>query len=288
LSGILSISAEGVSEVRFGDRDKPFPFPVIAGPCLVESQETLEEVAEELTRLQKVFPVSFVFKSSYRKANRTSGTSFTGLGDDNALSLLSDVRKKYHFPILTDIHEPSEAAQAALVADILQIPAFLARQSSLLEAAAKTGKIVNIKKGQFMAPQDMEFARDKVLLGGNDRILLTERGTFFGYGDLVVDFRSLEIMKRYGSPVIYDATHSVQRPSQNGVSGGEREFIRPLMRAAMAVGVDGLFIETHPNPEKALSDKSTQLPLSELESVLQEALSIREAIFRQATFRVKK
>jgi 2-dehydro-3-deoxyphosphooctonate aldolase (KDO 8-P synthase) len=252
----------------------------MAGPCLVESPEILEEVAEELLRLQHIFPVNFVFKSSYRKANRTSGSSFIGLGDDKALSLLSDIRRKYRLPILTDIHEPSEAAHAAHVADVLQIPAFLARQSSLLDAAAKTGKVVNIKKGQFMAPQDMEFARDKILVGGNDRVLLTERGTFFGYGDLVVDFRSLEIMKRFGSPVIYDATHSVQRPSQSGVSGGEREFIRPLMRAAMAVGVDGLFIETHPNPEKALSDKSTQLPLHQLGSVLEEALSIREAIFR--------
>jgi len=264
-------------KLQLGSRQR---LTVIAGPCLVESLEILEEVAERELSISKRLPVDFIFKSSYRKANRTSAGSFTGLGDDAALELLSKIKAKYDLPILTDIHEPIEAAHAAKVADVLQIPAFLARQTSLLDAAARTGKIVNIKKGQFMAPADMEFARSKVIHAGNERVMLTERGTFFGYGDLVVDFRSIGLMQAFGSPVIFDATHSVQRPSQNGVSSGQREFIRPLLRAAMAVGVDGIFIETHPDPSKALSDKDSQLPLAELESVLEEALAIRAAFLK--------
>ena len=260
--------------IELGSRTR---LTVIAGPCLVESVETLEEVAELELDLMKKLPVDFVYKSSYRKANRTSSASYTGLGDDKALELLLHIRTKYDLPILTDIHEPIEAAHAAQVADVLQIPAFLARQSSLLEAAARTGKVVNIKKGQFMAAADMEYARNKVLQSGNDRVLLTERGTFFGYGDLVVDFRSMPVIQAFGSPVIYDATHSVQRPSQHGVSSGQREFIRPLLRAAIAVGVDGIFIETHPDPANAKSDKDSQLPLSDLGSVLEEALTMRTA-----------
>jgi 2-dehydro-3-deoxyphosphooctonate aldolase (KDO 8-P synthase) len=250
-------------------------FPVIAGPCLVESKELLEEVATELSRIQEILPVDFIFKSSYRKANRTSGKSISGIGDEISLSYLADIKKEFSFPILSDVHLPGEACLAAEVCDILQIPAFLARQSDLLEAAAETGRVINIKKAQFMSPNDMKFAKEKVFAKNNKNVLLTERGTSFGYGDLIVDFRSIEIMKEFGSPVIYDATHSVQRPSQNGISGGQRQFIAPLSRAAMAVGVDGLFIETHPDPAKAKSDAESQLPLGELEALLRSLLKFR-------------
>jgi len=248
---------------------------VIAGPCLVESKELLVQVAEELCRIQSRLPVNFIFKSSYRKANRTSGASISSIGDEKALSYLADIKKEFSLPILTDIHLPNEAAFAAEVCDVLQIPAFLARQTDLLEAAAETGKVINIKKAQFMSPNDMKFAKEKVKAKGNNNILLTERGTSFGYGDLIVDFRSIEIMKEFGSPIIYDATHSVQRPSQNGISGGNRQFIAPLARAAMAVGVDGLFIETHPDPAHAKSDAQSQLPLGELEALLRSLLQFR-------------
>ena len=253
-------------------------FPILAGPCVVESYDVLSQVAERFVEIQSKLSVSFIFKSSYRKANRTSGTSFTGIGDEAALSLLAKIKKEFSLPVVTDIHLPNEAAMAAEVADVLQIPAFLARQSDLLEAAAATGKIVNIKKGQFMSPQDMKFAREKVISSGNTNVLLTERGTMFGYGDLVVDFRSLPIMRSFGSPVIYDATHSVQRPSQNGFSGGAREFIEPLAKAAVAIGVNGLFIETHPDPSKAKSDAASQLPLSELEALLASLIAIRQSV----------
>ncbi len=262
----------------------PFPFfqndgrlVVMAGPCVVESLDVLSTVATELVRLQKRLPVTFIFKSSYRKANRTSGDSFTGLGDRVALDLLSTIKETFSLPIVTDIHLPAEASMAADVADVLQIPAFLARQSDLLESAARTGRVVNIKKGQFMSPEDMKFAREKVIAAGNPNVLLTERGTTFGYGDLIVDYRSLVIMKQFGSPVIFDATHSVQRPSQNGKSGGTREFIAPLARAAVAVGIDGLFIETHPDPAHAKSDAASQLPLHELEGLLDSLIAIRNA-----------
>ncbi|MEP7235819.1 MAG: 3-deoxy-8-phosphooctulonate synthase [Ignavibacteriota bacterium] len=251
-------------------------FPVMAGPCLVESKESLVEVATELSRIQSILPIDFIFKASYRKANRTSGTSISGIGDEKALSFLSEIKKEFSLPLVSDIHLPSEANFAAEVCDILQIPAFLSRQSDLLEAAAETGKIINIKKAQFMSPRDMKFAKEKVTNKGNDQVLLTERGTSFGYGDLIVDFRSIEIMREFGSPIIYDATHSVQQPSQNGVSGGQRQFIAPLARAAMAVGIDGLFIETHPDPSKAKSDAESQLPLGELESLLRSLLKFRQ------------
>ena len=254
---------------------------MIAGPCVVENENMLRTVAEALVAIQSCLPVDFVFKSSYRKANRTSHTSFTGIGDEAALRLLEVIRIDYDLPILTDIHDPVEARSAADVCDILQIPAFLARQTELLGAAGATRRAVNVKKGQFMAPEDMRYALDKIAQTGNERILLTERGTFFGYGDLVVDFRSLVTMRSFGAPVIYDATHSVQRPSQNGISGGNRTFIAPLARAAIAVGVDGLFIETHPNPAEALSDKESQLPLHQLELLLESLIRIRETVTRE-------
>ncbi|MEI8134320.1 MAG: 3-deoxy-8-phosphooctulonate synthase [bacterium] len=256
-------------EISFGKTGR---FPVIAGPCLVESEDLLVYVAEELCRIQSLIPIDFIFKSSFRKANRTSGSSISGIGDEKALQFLGEIKSEFRLPILTDIHLPAEAKMAASVADILQIPAFLSRQTDLLEAAAETGRCVNIKKAQFMSPNDMKFAKAKVVSKNNPNVLLTERGSSFGYGDLIVDFRSMEIMKQFGSPIIYDATHSVQRPSQDGKSGGQRQFIAPLARAAMAVGINGLFIETHPNPATAKSDAESQLPLSELEGLLRSLL----------------
>lgn len=271
----VSISSpSGVRKVIFGGSER---FPVIAGPCVVESEEILRTVAEELVRIQEDLPVSFVFKASYRKANRTSSNSFTGIGDEKALSLLAKIKIEFDLPLLTDVHSPEECVMAAEICDVLQIPAFLSRQTELLQAAAKTGRVVNVKKAQFMSPNDMQFAKQKVLDAGNKNVLLTERGTSFGYGDLVVDMRSLETMKDFGSPVIYDATHSVQKPSQNGISGGERRFIPALARAAVAVGVNGLFIETHPDPKNAKSDAASQLPLSELHTLLTSLIRIREA-----------
>jgi 2-dehydro-3-deoxyphosphooctonate aldolase (KDO 8-P synthase) len=267
-------SPSGKRKIVFGNAER---FAVIAGPCVVESESVLRTVAERLVEIQSRLPVDFVFKSSYTKANRTSGASFTGIGMDAALALLAKIRNDYDLPILSDVHLPDECAIAAQTCDILQIPAFLSRQTELLHAAGTTGRAIHIKKGQFMSPEDMKFAKSKVTETGNERVLLCERGTFFGYGDLVVDFRSLVTMRAYGSPVIYDATHSVQRPSQHGVSGGNREFIAPLARAAMAVGVDGLFIETHPNPAEAKSDRDSQLPLAELEPLLERLLEIHDA-----------
>ncbi len=200
---------------------------------------------------------------------------------ERALALLETIRNDYDLPILSDVHTSQECSLAATTCDILQIPAFLSRQTELLMAAGSTGRAVQIKKGQFMAPDDMRFAKEKVERAGNRNVLLCERGTFFGYGDLVVDFRSLVRMRAFGSPVVYDATHSVQRPSQAGVSGGERTFIAPLARAAAAIGIDGLFLETHPNPPEALSDKDTQWPLAELESLLESVLRIRDIAARQ-------
>ncbi len=250
---------------------------IIAGPCVVESRDVLFTVAETLADLARRLPLTVVFKSSYRKANRTSSGSFQGIGDLEALSLLQDVKSTFGFPVLTDIHADSEAAMAAEVCDVLQIPAFLSRQTSLLEAAARTGKTVNIKKGQFMAPEDVVKAAQKVLDAGNSNVWLTERGTTFGYHDLVVDMRGFVIMKESGLPVIYDATHSVQQPSAGVQSGGKPEFIPALARAAVAAGVDGVFFECHPEPKHALSDAATQLPLSAVESFVSMLLRIWDA-----------
>ncbi len=275
MQSVTILSPSGLRSVSFGGNER---FPVIAGPCVVESEELLITVARELITLQERLPVAFVFKASYRKANRTSSSSFTGIGDEKALSLLAKIKKEFDLPILTDAHSPEECEMASEVCDILQIPAFLSRQTELLNAAAKTGRVVNIKKAQFMSPYDMQFAKQKVLDTGNTNVLLTERGSSFGYGDLVVDMRSLEIMKEFGSPIVYDATHSVQKPSQNGISGGDRRFIPALARAAVAVGVNGLFIETHPDPAHAKSDAASQLPLQELGGLLEGLIRIREAI----------
>ncbi|MBI3189264.1 MAG: 3-deoxy-8-phosphooctulonate synthase [Ignavibacteriales bacterium] len=254
-------------------------FVLIAGPCVVEGKDITFRTAERIKKITDRLHVPFVFKSSYKKANRTSGESFVGLEMEKALQILSDIKREFKVPILTDIHTEKEVALAAEVADIIQIPAFLCRQTELLQVAGRTGKIVNIKKGQFMAPEDMEHQAKKIELTGNKNILLTERGTTFGYHNLVVDMRSLVIMRSLGYPVILDATHSVQLPGgAKNKSGGQPEFIFPIARAGAAVGIDGLFIETHPNPAKAKSDAASQLKLDLLEELLKQVIAIDEVV----------
>ena len=244
-------------------------FLLISGPCVVESRSIVFKTCETLKNLTDKLQIPFIFKSSYIKANRTSSDSFRTIGVDKALSILADIKKEFNVPVLTDIHSEIEVEIAAEAVDVLQIPAFLCRQTDLLEAAGESGKTVNIKKGQFLAPADMKYQAEKIAATGNNKIFLTERGSTFGYNNLVVDMRSLVIMKRSGYPVIFDATHSIQMPSKdNGVSGGNPEFILPLSRAAAAVGVDGFFIETHPDPHKALSDASSMMKLDKMEDLL--------------------
>lgn len=253
-------------------------FLLISGPCVVESRSIVFKTCEKLKQVTDKLKIPFIFKASYNKANRTSGESFRGIGFDKALYILGEARKEFGVPVLTDVHSDIEAEIVGDIVDVLQIPAFLCRQTELLEAAAETGKIVNIKKGQFLAPQDMIYQAEKVKAMGNSKIFLTERGTTFGYQNLVVDFRSFSVMKKFGYPVIFDATHSVQMPSkENGVSGGAPEFIEPLARAAAAVGVDGFFFETHPDPAKALSDGSNMIKLDKMEALLKKLLKITHA-----------
>jgi len=251
---------------------------LIAGPCVVETEKIVLQTAEHLNKIATKLEFPLIFKSSYRKANRLSNQSFTGIGDQQALRILEKVKEEFSLPILTDIHEISEVVSAAEVCDVLQIPAFLCRQTTLIEAAAKTGKVVNIKKGQFLAPEDLLVTAEKAVDAGCKNLMLTERGTTFGYHNLVVDYRSLLIMKESGHSIVFDATHSVQRPSGKGkTSGGDRQFIPALSKAAVAVGIDGLFFETHPEPEKAKSDAATQLPLADVENYLMEVRKIAEA-----------
>lgn len=254
------------------------PLVVIAGPCVIESRELALKVAGDAKKITARIGIPYIFKSSYKKANRTSGKSFVGLGMDEGLKILEEVRKEFGLPVLTDVHSEIEVAAAAEVADVLQIPAFLCRQTELLQAAGKTGKAVNIKKGQFMAPEDMRLQAEKVRDVGNPNVMLTERGTSFGYHNLVVDMRSLVIMKQSGFPVILDTTHSLQLPGgDNDRTGGQPEYIFPIARAGAAVGVDGLFLETHPDPARALSDASTQLPFALFESLLTQVKKIDSA-----------
>lgn len=254
-------------------------FLLIAGPCVVESEEIVLETAEQLVRLSEKYRLPFVFKSSYRKANRSKADSFTGIGDIKALRILAEVRKKYSVPVVTDIHNPPEAEMAAQYVDVLQIPAFLCRQTDLLTAAAKTGKWVNIKKGQFLSGASMKFAVEKVMDSGNNNIMLTDRGNMFGYQDLVVDFRNIPVMKKIGVPVIMDITHSLQQPNQEaGVTGGIPEMIETIGKAAISVGADGIFIETHPDPSVAKSDGANMLRLSEMDGLLNKLVAIRKAI----------
>jgi 2-dehydro-3-deoxyphosphooctonate aldolase (KDO 8-P synthase) len=249
---------------------------VIAGPCVVEDREMTLRIAETLRDACAERRLPFVFKASYRKANRSSARSFTGLPMETALAVLAEVRDGLGVPVLTDVHDEREVSAASQVAECLQIPAFLSRQTSLLEAAARTGRAVNVKKGQFLAPDDMRQVAGKLTGAGCERVLLTERGTTFGYHDLVVDMRGLVVMAGLGWPVVYDATHSLQRPGGE-TSGGQREFAFPLMRAALACGVDGLFFEAHPDPARALSDAETQLPLDQTGRFLDQALAMHTA-----------
>lgn len=254
-------------------------FFVLAGPCAVEGREMSLDIAAELVEITQRLNIPLVFKGSYRKANRSRLDSFTGIGDEKALQILAEVGEKYNIPTVTDIHEADEAAMAANYVDVLQIPAFLFRQTNLLVAAAKTGKVVNIKKGQFASASAMRFAMDKVIESGNDQVMLTERGNMFGYGDLIVDFRNITEMRAMGKPVVMDITHSLQQPnSSSGVTGGKPELIETIAKAAIAVGADGLFIETHPNPSEAKSDGANMLPLSQFEGLMDKLLKVRKAI----------
>jgi 2-dehydro-3-deoxyphosphooctonate aldolase (KDO 8-P synthase) len=254
-------------------------FFLIAGPCVIEGEDMALRTAERITDIARRLEIPCIFKGSYRKANRSRPDSFTGIGDEKALKILRKVSETFHVPAVTDIHETSEAALAAGYVDVLQIPAFLCRQTDLLVAAARTGKMVSIKKGQFVSPGAMQFAAQKVAEAGNRNILLTERGTTFGYTDLVVDFRSIPQMQQSGYPVVMDVTHSLQRPNQaTGVTGGQPALIETIAKAAVAVGCDGLFIETHPDPSKALSDGANMLHLDLLENLLRKLVRIREAI----------
>lgn len=254
-------------------------FFLIAGPCVVESEELVMEVADKVYGICKKFQIPYIFKSSYRKANRTSASSFTGIGDEKAMQLLKKVKDKFLIPATTDIHTAEEAALAARYVDVLQIPAFLCRQTDLLVAAAVTGKIVNVKKGQFVSGEAMKFAVDKIKKSGNDKVMLTERGNSFGYTDLIVDYRNIPIMKGHDVPVVMDCTHSLQQPNQSsGVTGGNPQMIETIAKAAIAAGADGLFIETHPNPAKALSDGANMLQLDLLENLLEKLLRIKASV----------
>lgn len=262
----------GGKSVNLSNTPKLF---LIAGPCVVESAKTTLDIAKRLKDITLRLKIPFIFKASYKKANRTSGSSFRSIGVIESLNILGNIRDKLKLPILTDIHSEIEAEIASDYVDVLQIPAFLCRQTELLEAAAETGKIINIKKGQFLAPEDMIHQVNKVRASGNKKILVTERGSSFGYHNLVVDMRSLLLMKKTGCPVVFDATHSVQMPSaDNGVSGGNPEFIEPLSKAAAAVGINGIFIETHSNPARAMSDAGSMLNISKIESLLKKIISI--------------
>jgi len=254
-------------------------FFLIAGPCVIESREHVLFVADQLKKITAAHGVAFVFKASYDKANRTSIKSFRGPGIDEGLEMLREVREKVGVPILSDVHEPAHAGASGKVLDILQIPAFLSRQTDLIVAAANTGKIVNVKKGQFLAPWEMKNVVEKMREAGNERLLLTERGASFGYNNLVVDFRSFPIMQSFGVPVVFDVTHSLQLPGGQGQSsGGQPEYIPHLARAGVAAGVNGLFMEVHENPSKALSDGANALKLSLLPDLLQQLVSIRRAL----------
>ncbi|MEI6083469.1 MAG: 3-deoxy-8-phosphooctulonate synthase [Verrucomicrobiota bacterium] len=244
------------------------PLFIIAGPCVIEDEKMVMQCAETLAGICADLKLPYIFKASFDKANRTAGASFRGPGLKRGLAVLAKVKKKFGLPVLTDVHEISQCKPIAEVCDILQIPAFLCRQTDLLQAAARTGKCVNVKKGQFLAPSDAQHAIAKVRAAGNSNILLTERGTTFGYGNLVVDMRALAIMREFGYPVVFDATHSVQMPGAGGYTGGDRRMAPVLARAAVAAGCDGIFLEAHPNPDRAKSDAANQLPLTQVKALL--------------------
>lgn len=254
-------------------------FFLLAGPCVIEGEKMAFEIAEHIVGLSDKYRIPFIFKGSYRKANRSRLDSFSGIGDKNALGILQKVRNTFKIPVITDIHSTGEAAVAAEYVDVLQIPAFLCRQTDILFAAAETGKFVNIKKGQFLSPSAMKFAIDKVVDSGNSNVMITDRGTMFGYQDIIVDYRGIIEMKNFGKPVILDITHSLQQPNQvNGVSGGRPEMIETLARAGIAVGVDGIFLETHPDPANAKSDGANMLKLDCLDALLKNLIRIKDII----------
>ncbi len=256
-------------------------FFLIAGPCVVESEQLIFEVAKKVSGICKNVGIPYVFKSSYRKANRTSNSSFTGIGDEQALQMIAKVGKQFSLPTVSDIHAHEEAAMAAKYVDMLQIPAFLCRQTDLLIAAAETGKVVNIKKGQFVNGESMKFAAEKIQKAGNQQVILTERGNTFGYNDLVVDFRNIPVMQNHNVPVVMDCTHSLQQPNQSsGVTGGNPQMIETIAKAAIAIGADGLFIETHPNPSIAKSDGANMLQIDLLEPLLARLVEIRKVIIK--------
>ena len=280
---MLSVTPLKLGDIAIGGGN---PFVLIAGPCVIESEAHALELAGRLAEIARRTRVPFIFKASYDKANRTSGKSFRGPGLDEGLRVLALIKSRYNLPILTDIHEPSQAAAAADVADVLQIPAFLCRQTDLLVAAAKTGRIVNIKKGQFLAPDDVKHAMAKVVEAGNPRLLLTERGTSFGYHNLIVDMRAFPMMRALGVPVVFDVTHSLQLPGGgDGVTAGQAEYIVPLASAGVAAGVDGVFLEVHEEPSRAKSDAQNALRLDALEPLLHR-LSAIDAIAKQAEARL--
>lgn len=254
-------------------------FFLLAGPCVIEGEDMALRIAERVVKITDRLKIPYVFKGSYRKANRSRLDSFTGIGDEKALKVLAKVRDTFGVPVVTDIHAAEEAEMAAGYVDVLQIPAFLCRQTDLLVAAAKTGKIVNIKKGQFLSPEAMKFAADKVVEAGNDQVMLTERGVTFGYQDLIVDYRGIPVMQSFGHPVILDVTHSLQRPNQtSGMTGGMPQMIETIAKAGVAVGVDGLFMETHEDPSVAKSDGANMLKLDLLEGLLEKLVRIRQSL----------
>jgi 2-dehydro-3-deoxyphosphooctonate aldolase (KDO 8-P synthase) len=254
-------------------------FFLMAGPCAIEGEEIALRIAEQIVTITDKLQIPYIFKGSYRKANRSKGDSFTGIGDEKALKILEKVGKEFGVPTVTDIHESDEAAMAAAYVDVLQIPAFLCRQTDLLIAAANTGKVVNVKKGQFLSAGSMKFAVDKIYDSGNHKVILTDRGNTFGYQDLIVDYRGLPEMQSFGVPVVMDVTHSLQQPNQSsGVTGGKPQLIETIAKAAIAVGADGLFIETHPDPANAKSDGANMLQIDLLEDLLLKLIRVRQAV----------
>lgn len=270
-------------DTLFKEKNNAASFFIMAGPCAVEGEDIVMQIAERIVTITDKLAIPLVFKGSYRKANRTRLDSFTGIGDEKALKILAKVRDTFHVPVVTDIHAANEAAMAAAYVDVLQIPAFLCRQTDILVAAAETGKYVNVKKGQFLAPESMQFAVDKIKQSGNEHVILTDRGTTFGYQDLVVDYRGIPAMRSMNVPVVMDCTHSLQQPNQtSGVTGGNPAMIETIARAAIATGADGLFIETHPDPKNAKSDGANMLHLDLLEGLMKKLIVLRQAVVQIA------